>query len=194
MLLDLFKYFATFPKREGVLKGIANKGESSMPEYQEMVTAINDLPGEGTVPEIENYVYGQSFEELKERLSKLTGSFIFVDYGEVDMKSDGIRSFECTQRIAVTVAMKLPATHDMMERMIANERTLQMLGKVHAHMMADAEMGILYWMDRNSVENCEMVPFVSAELQSYGWTLMIDATGADLLDTHRMAKMLMRGS
>lgn len=192
MLLDLFKYFATFPKRENVLKGIANKGESSMKEYAKMVEAIKNLPGEdGIVPQIENYVYGQSFEELKERLSKLVGSFLFVDYGEVDMQSDGRRSFECTQRIAVTVAMKLPATHDMMERLIANERTLQMLSQVHAHLMADAEMDILYWMDRDSVTTCEIVPFVSAELQSYGWTMMLNATGADILKTHSLAKRLM---
>lgn len=192
MLLDLFKYFATFPKRENVLKGIANKGESSMGEYAKMVETIKNLPGEdGIVPQIENYVYGQSFEELKERLSKLVGSFLFVDYGEVDMQSDGRRSFECTQRIAVTVAMKLPATHDMMERLIANERTLQMLSQVHAHLMADAEMDMLCWMDRDSVTTCEIVPFVSAELQSYGWTMMLNATGADILQTHSMAKRLM---
>lgn len=193
MLLDLFTYFAKFPASAGVTKGIATKGESSMEEYATVLGELSNMQEKELVPEIENYVYGQSFDELKQRIDKLTGSFLFVDYGEVDMQSDGRRSFECTQRIAVTVAMKLPNTSDMLERIIANDRTLQMLSKIHARIMADAEREELYWMDRDSVANCEIIPFVSAELQSYGWTLMLSATGADILDTHRMSRKMMKG-
>lgn len=193
MLLDLFTYFAKFPASAGVTKGIATKGESSMEEYATVLSMLGNMQEKELVPEIENYVYGQSFDELKLRIDKLTGSFLFVDYGEVDMQSDGRRSFECTQRIAVTVAMKLPNTSDMLERIIANDRTLQMLSKIHARIMADAEREELYWMDRDSVANCEIIPFVSAELQSYGWTLMLSATGADILDTHHLSRKMMKG-
>ena len=193
MLLDLFTYFAKFPQNSGIIKGIATKGESSMEEYATTLDILGKMEEKELVPEIQNYVYGQSFDELKQRIDKLTGSFLFVDYGEVDMQSDGRRSFECTQRIAVTVAMKLPNTSDMLERIIANDRTLQMLSKIHARIMADAEREELYWMDRDSVANCEIIPFVSAELQSYGWTLMLSATGADILDTHRMSRKMMKG-
>lgn len=195
MLLDLFTYFAKFPASAGVTRGIATKGESSMEEYATVLSMLGNMQEKENelIPEIENYVYGQSFDELKQRIDKLTGSFLFVDYGEVDMQSDGRRSFECTQRIAVTVAMKLPNTSDMLERIIANDRTLQMLSKIHARIMADAEREELYWMDRDSVANCEIIPFVSAELQSYGWTLMLSATGADILDTHRMSRKMMKG-
>ena len=184
MLLDLFEYFAKFPATAGVTKGIANKGESSMEEYATVLKAIRNLPEKELVPEIENYVYGQSFDELKQRIDKLTGSFLFVDYGEVDMQSDGRRSFQCTQRIAVHA--------DMLERVIANDRTLQMLSKVHARIMADVETEGLYWMDRESITTCEIIPFVSAELQSYGWTLMLSATGADILDVHRLSRQMVR--
>ncbi len=193
MLLDLFTYFAKFPASAGITRGIATKGESSMEEYATVLGELSNMQEKELVPEIENYVYGQSFDELKQRIDKLTGSFLFVDYGEVDMQSDGRRSFECTQRIAVTVAMKLPNTSDMLERIIANDRTLQMLSKIHARIMADAEREELYWMNRDSVANCEIIPFVSAELQSYGWTLMLSATGADILDTHRIARKMMKG-
>lgn len=193
MLLDLFTYFAKFPASEGITKGIATKGESSMEEYATVLGELSNMQEKELVPEIENYVYGQSFDELKQRIDKFTGSFLFVDYGEVDMQSDDRRSFEGTQRIAVTVAMKLPNTSDMLERIIANDRTLQMLSKIHARIMADAEREELYWMNRDSVANCEIIPFVSAELQSYGWTLMLSATGADILDTHRIARKMMKG-
>ena len=192
MLLDLFTYFAKFPQNSGIIKGIATKGESSMEEYATTLDILGKMEEKELVPEIQNYVYGQSFDELKQRIDKLTGSFLFVDYGEVDMHDDGHRSFECTQRIAVTVAQKLSSNADMLERVIVNDRTLQMLSKVHARIMADVETEGLYWMDRESITNCEIIPFVSAELQSYGWTLMLSAKGADILDTHRLARKMAR--
>jgi hypothetical protein len=192
MLLDLFTYFAKFPQNSGIIKGIATKGESSMEEYATTLDILGKMEEKELVPEIQNYVYGQSFDELKQRIDKLTGSFLFVDYGEVDMQDDGHRSFECTQRIAVTVAQKLSSNADMLERVIVNDRTLQMLSKVHARIMADVETEGLYWMDRESITNCEIIPFVSAELQSYGWTLMLSAKGADILDTHRLARKMAR--
>jgi hypothetical protein len=192
MLLDLFTYFAKFPQNSGIIKGIATKGESSMEEYATTLDILGKMKEKELVPEIQNYVYGQSFDELKQRIDKLTGSFLFVDYGEVDMQDDGHRSFECTQRIAVTVAQKLSSNADMLERVIVNDRTLQMLSKVHARIMADVETEGLYWMDRESITNCEIIPFVSAELQSYGWTLMLSARGADILDTHHLARKMAR--
>lgn len=192
MLLDLFTYFAKFPQNSGIIKGIATKGESSMEEYATTLDILGKMEEKELVPEIQNYVYGQSFDELKQRIDKLTGSFLFVDYGEVDMQDDGHRSFECTQRIAVTVAQKLSSNADMLERVIVNDRTLQMLSKIHARIMADVETEGLYWMDRESITNCEVIPFVSAELQSYGWTLMLSARGADILDTHRLARKMAR--
>lgn len=192
MLLDLFTYFAKFPQNSGIIKGIATKGESNMEEYATTLDILDKMEEKELVPEIQNYVYGQSFDELKQRIDKLTGSFLFVDYGEVDMQSDGHRSFECTQRIAVTVAQKLSSNADMLERVIVNDRTLQMVSKIHARIMADVETEGLYWMDRESITNCEIIPFVSAELQSYGWTLMLSAKGADILDTHHLARRMMR--
>lgn len=192
MLLDLFTYFAKFPQNSGIIKGIATKGESSMEEYATTLDILGKMEEKELVPEIQNYVYGQSFDELKQRIDKLTGSFLFVDYGEVDMQDDGHGSFECTQRIAVTVAQKLSGNADMLERVIVNDRTLQMVSKIHARIMADVETEGLYWMDRESITNCEIIPFVSAELQSYGWTLMLSARGADILDTHHLARRMMR--
>lgn len=44
-----------------------------MEEYATVLKAIRNPPGKELVPEIENYVYGQSFDELKQRIDKLTG-------------------------------------------------------------------------------------------------------------------------
>lgn len=193
MLLQLFRYFAKFPKWDNAMKGIATKGESNMPEYEKTLLDLATMDEHSLVPDIEHYVYGQSFDELKDRLSKLTGSFLFADYGEMDMQGDGRRSLQCTQRIAVTVAFRLSSNADMLERIIANDRSLGMLAKIHAQMMADSEQGRMEWMERDDLDRAEYVPFVSAELQSYGWTLMLSVMGSDILDVHGMARKRMRG-
>ena len=193
MLLELFRYFAKFPLWDNATKGIATKGESMMPEYAETLEGLATMGERSLIPEIEHYVYGQSFDELKERLSKLTGSFLFADYGELDMQGDGRRSLQCTQRIAVTVAFRLSSSADMLERIIANDRSLELLARIHAQMMADSELGRLEWMERDDLDRAEYVPFVSAELQSYGWTLMLSVMGSDILDVHEMARKRMRG-
>lgn len=187
MIADLFLYFAQFPQKKGI-KSMATKGTSSMPHYRKLIQDLDDLPERSRVPEIDNYVYGQSFEDIKQRLDKLIGSFLFVDYGEFDMLGDGRRSYQVTQRLAVTVAMRLNATTDLVERMIASDRSLRLLSKVHAWMMADSEKGRLDWLDRENLDKAEIIPFVSAELHSTGWTLMLDATAPDMLGTHALAK------
>ena len=194
MLLQLFRYFAKFPKWDNAMKGIATKGESNMPEYEKTLLDLATMDEHSLVPDIEHYVYGQSFDELKDRLSKLTGSFLFADYGEMDMQGDGRRSLQCTQRIAVTVAFRLSSNADMLERIIANDRSLGMLAKIHAQMMADSEQGRIEWMERDDLDRAEYVPFVSAELQSYGWTLMLSVMGSDLLAVHEMARKRMKGT
>lgn len=194
MLLELFRYFAKFPLCDNAMKGIATKGESNMPEYAKTLEELTTMGEHSLIPEIEHYVYGQSFDELKERLSKLTGSFLFADYGEMDMQEDGRRSLQCTQRIAVTVAFRLSSNADMLERIICSDRSLQMVSKIHAQMMADSEQGRLEWMERDDLDRAEYVPFVSAELQSYGWTLMLSVMGSDILDVHEMARKRMKGT
>ena len=191
MITDLFLYFAQFPDKKGI-KAMATMGKSKMPQYAELLNALDLLPDVSRVPEIENYVYGQTFEDIQQRLDKLSGSFLFADYGEFDMLGDGRRSFEVTQRLAVTVAMRLPGTTDLMERMIASDHSLSLLSKVHAWMMADSEVGELRWLDREYLDKAEIIPFVSSELHSTGWTLMIDATAPDMLGTHLLAKSFVR--
>ena len=187
MIRQLFLYFARFPRKSGI-KAIATMGKSPMPEYARLLEALDQMPALSRVPDIENYVYGQTFEDIQQRLDRLIGSFLFVDYGEFDMLGDGRRSFQVTQRLAVTVALRLHANSDQMERMIASDRALQLLSQVHAWMIADAETGQLEWLSRENLDKAEIIPFVAAELRSTGWTLMIDAQAPDMLNVHALAK------
>ncbi len=187
MIKDQFFYFAQYPSKDGVLAMFTN-GSSEFPGYNDLVASLADLPDMSRIPEIANYVYGQSFEELQQRIDKLAGSFLFVDYGEVDMLGDGRNSYQCTQRMAVTVAYKIPNRADAAEYMLASDTTLRLLSQVHAWLLADAEAGNIDWLSRGELDKAEIVPFVATELHSVGWTLMMSCIAPDSLGTHRLTK------
>lgn len=186
IIQDLFLYFAKFPSKAGV-KSMATMGGSEMPEYQQLMDALDDLPDESLVPEIEHYVYGQSIDDLKGRLDKLIGSWLYADYGEITTQDDN-GSLKVVQRLAVTVAMRIRSNADMIERMIASDRTIGMLTKVQAHIIADCDSGQLEWLARGEFRKTEIVPFVASELNSYGWTLLLDAAAPDTLGTADLSR------
>lgn len=187
MILNQFLYFAQYPSKEGI-RAILTNGSSDFPGYNELTEALDNLPEMSRIPEIANYVYGQSFDELKQRIDKLVGSFLFVDYGEVDMLGDGRNSYQCTQRLAVTVAYKMPNRADAAEYMLASDATLRLLSKVHAWMIADAEDGNIEWLSRGELDKTEIIPFVATELSSVGWTLMLSCIAPDTLGIHHLSR------
>lgn len=191
MIKEQFLYFAQFPNREGV-SAILTNGTSEFPDYERLVQDLNSLPRSARVPEIENYVYGQSFDELKQRIDKLIGSFLFVDYGELDMQGDGRNSFQVSQRLAVTVACKMSNRADVAEYMLASDTTLRLLSRVHAWMLADADAGNVDWLSRGTLDKAEIIPFVATELHAIGWTLMMNCSAADTLGTHDLYRSFVR--
>ena len=191
MILNQFLYFAQYPSKEGV-RAILTNGSSDFPGYSELVDALDNLPDMSRVPDIANYVYGQSFDELKQRIDNLVGSFLFVDYGEFNSLVDSRNSYEITQRIAITVARKMPDRADAAEYMLASDSTLRLLSQVHAWMLADAEAGNIEWLSRGELDKEEIIPFVATELSSIGWTLMLSCIAPDTLGTHALSKSFAR--
>lgn len=187
MIKDQFLYFAQYPSKEGI-RAILTNGSSDFPGYNELTEALDNLPDMSRIPEIANYVYGQSFDELKQRIDKLAGSFLFVDYGELNMLADGRNSYQITQRIAITVANKMTNRADAAEYMLASDATLRLLSRVHAWMLADAEEGNIEWLSRGELDKAEIIPFVATELSSVGWTLMLSCIAPDTLGTHHLSR------
>ena len=187
MIKDQFLYFAQYPSKEGV-RAILTNGASDFPGYNDLAESLDKLPNVSRLPEITNYVYGQSFDELKQRIDKLVGSFLFVDYGELNMSADGRNSYQITQRIAITVASKMTNRADAAEYMLASDSALRLLSKIHAWMIADAEEGELDWISRGELDKAEMIPFVATELSSLGWTLMLSCVAPDTLGTHVLSR------
>lgn len=187
MIKEQFLYFAQYPSRNGILAMFTN-GTSHFESYNTLVAELSQLPQTSRVPEIDNYVYGQSFEELQSRIDKCIGSFLFVDYGEMSMTANNHNTYELTQRLAVTVAFKMPNRSDAAEHMLASDKTLSLLSKVHAAMLADADKGNIEWLSRAELARAEYVPFVATELHSVGWTLMLSCIAPDTLQIHQKYK------
>lgn len=190
MIKEQFLYFAQYPSKDGVLAMFTNG--SGTPGYDALVKALKALPESSRVPEIANYVYGQSFDELKQRIDKLVGSFLFVDYSEMDMLGSQPGSFRISQRMAITVACKMPNHADAAEYMLSSDATLRLLTQVHAWLIADADAGNIDWLSRSELDKAEIVPFVATELSSAGWTLMLSCIAPDTLDTHTLARSFAR--
>ena len=190
MIKEQFLYFAQYPAKDGVLAMFTNG--SGTPDYDALLKALKALPESSRVPEIANYVYGQSFDELKQRIDKLVDSFLFVDYGEMDMLESSPGSFRVSQQMAVTVACKMPNHADAAEYMLASDTTLRLLTQVHAWLIADADAGNIDWLSRSELDKAEIVPFVATELSSAGWTLMLSCIAPDTLDTHSLARSFVR--
>lgn len=187
MIKDQFLYFAQYPSKEGV-RAILTNGASDFPGYNDLAESLDKLPNVSRLPEIANYVYGQSFDEFRQLIDKLVGSFLFVDYGELNMSADGRNSYQITQRIAITVANKMPNRADAAEYMLSSDQTLRLLAKIHAWMIADAEEGNIDWISRGELDKAEIIPFVASELSSVGWTLMLNCIVPDTLGTHLLSR------
>lgn len=193
MIKDQFLYFAQYPSKEGV-RAILTNGASDFPGYNELAESLDKLPNVSRLPDIANYVYGQSFDEFRQLIDKLVGSFLFVDYGELNMSADGRNSYQITQRIAITVANKMPNRADAAEYMLSSDQTLRLLAKIHAWMIADAEEGNIDWISRGELDKAEIIPFVASELSSVGWTLMLNCIAPDTLGTHLLSRSFAKQS
>ncbi len=177
MILELFKYFARYPRKEGVLSMFAN-GSSTFAPYEGLMEYVHGLSG-ALVPEIESYVFGQSYEDVKKRIDSITGSFLFVDFGEITSSRDTRNSITDRQKIAITVAMKVSDIADTVEIAIVSDITLSMLSSVRRQLIRESRSRRELWMESISADH-EIIPFVAPEFKSIGWTLLFSTSSADL--------------
>ena len=190
MILNLFKYFAKFPDRSGVLT-IFNNGESSLSGYAALKAEIDSNPSPSLIPDIQHYVFGQSFGGVKKRIDSISGTFLFVDFGEFSSIRDQRNSIHDIQKLAVTVAMKVPASSDLVEEAIISENTLKLINILRACLMDDSLKIDAPWLKRLS-DTHDIIPFVAPELSSLGWSMRFDLEGTDLFAVKELMKSFNR--
>lgn len=185
MILKLFSYFAKYPGKDGVLSMFAN-GSSHHHQYDTLKQQLSTLPDESLIPDIQHFVFGQSFDSVKARINKLSGTYLFVDFGEFTSSRDNRNTIQDTQKLAATVAMKLSDTADLVEEAIASEITLNLINVLRAHLLLDSEQGSVSWLNRSAINQHDIVPFVAKELSSIGWTIMFNTDASDLFNLKQL--------
>ena len=178
MILDLFKYFAKFPARSGVEELFMN-GKSDYSQYAALQDYISNLPADGMVPDISHFIFGESIEKVKSAIDKVTGVFMFVDFGSINSAFNKSGSVDDRLQMAVTVAAKVNAQSDLVEDTITSATTLNLLNHIRAIMISDSRtVGWLQYLK----ESHQMDPFVAESIHSLGWTLTFDIFASDALD------------
>lgn len=176
IILDILKYFAKFPSKDGVLSAFT-EGSSEYSQYSDLMKYISDLK-EPLIPELSAFVFGQSYESVKSRIADITGSYLFIDFGEFNSSRNSRNSIEDSQKLAVTIAIKAPSSIDTVEECIISDITLQLIDRLRSCMMNDDRLGDVPWRqlmsDRHSI-----VPVDNKEINSIGWSILFDITASD---------------
>lgn len=186
MILKLFEYFARFPERAGVISAFAN-GKSELPFYTSLLDYVKGLPAEGEIPDIKSYVFGADMDTVKRRVDSITGTYLFIDFGEIDSNRDDKNSIKDSLRMAATVAAKISDQSDIIERAIISDITLSLMNVLRARIYADSGRDSTPWLQELSFKH-SIVPFISPELQSVGWSIIFNSEGSDLLNLKPLIK------
>lgn len=182
LLIELFLYFARFPAHDA-FGTLFNKGRSYIPGYDELHAATLALPDEAIVPEIGNYIFGPNFDAVSSRVNNLTGSYLFVDYGEIECGTDNSNRMTDSARLAITVAYKLKEfSGDLMEQLLISDRCLAYITTIRNRMIN--EQRERYWL-KDVSRNHTLTPFVARELSSIGWTMLFNREAFDTFGVKR---------
>ena len=178
-LNEIMVYFAKFPLKAGV-QSLFLKVESERSAYATIKAEIDALAKHSLVPEITNFVIGLDEQTIKERISGVTGPYLFVDYGHISSDRDGYQRQNDRILIAITVATPLiKGSMDLVEQILLSDENLNLLLEIRDIMKADSSCSP--FVQQLSFPN-EITPFFARELSdSTGWTMVFTKTGIQLV-------------
>lgn len=177
MILDLFKYYAQFPDIKGVESIFAN-GRSDSQLYTELLNSISTMPVHSRIPGIQNYVFGQSYDAVKHRIDNISGTYLFLDFGEFSSTRDQRNTIHDSFDLATTIASKVSSNSDLVELAIVSEQTLQLAHQLRVLQYEDQKQHP--WLKEIANQHT-IIPFVAREFSSIGWTITYKREGADIL-------------
>lgn len=176
MILDILKYYAQFPNHDKVMD-LFLKG-SDIEEYDVLKTVIASLPIKSRLPEIDFFVFGQSFDAVKLQVDQiLFGSYLFIEVGDITSIKDNRNRVDDKIRMSATLAYKVSNNTDLIEEAIFSNKTLFLLNRLRECMLNDN----IPWLKEIS-SSSEIKPFVVKEFSSIGWTLFFERSGSDLFN------------
>ncbi len=178
ILQDIFHYFAKYPSQQAVNKFFNRKNASSLDSYAQMkakaLTACKEI-----YPEITDYIYGVNEDQVKKQISQVRGIYLFIDYGNITSRVDRLNVKEDVMQLAVTIAKPISSgTFDMAEEILITEQLLQIMTSIRDDMRNDRSDPFI----KRLTFPYDITPFFARELSnSYGWTLMFNISGIDMV-------------
>lgn len=186
MILDLLKFFARYPRKSGVLENFKSSN-SSIAHYDALRAYVDSLNDDGLMPGIQSFIFGVSLDDVKHRVESAKGMYIMVDYGDIHSEHTKINSIEDTASMAVTLACKVPSTLNSIEKALVADQTLSAISELRVRIEMDNEAPSFM---TSLSKTHQIVPFISGELHSIGWTLMYTFEGSDLLNFKQIKNQL----
>lgn len=170
-LRDVFKYFAKFPALEGATRLFNRSSSSYFSSYAAFKAEIEALDPNALIPGISDYIFGVDEELVSKLINKVTGTYLFVDYGSITTDRNELKVQTNQFLLGVTVATpRNPDSIDHIESVLQAEQNLEYISQIQAQMKSDQR-------DEAFLEHItfpvEITPFFSRELHnSVGWTML----------------------
>lgn len=176
ILQDIFHYFCRYPSITAI-NSFFNRN-SSMEGYLEMKQKALEACEE-KFPEITDYIFGVNEDQVKKQISLVKGIYLFIDYGNITSREDRLKVKEDVMQLAVTVAKPTSSgTYDLAEEILITEKLLGIITSIRKEMREDRSDP---FVRRLSFPH-DITPFFARDLSnSYGWTLMFNISGIDMV-------------
>ena len=179
-LREILVYFAKFPLKSGAISLFNRDTSGRFASYAGLKSQIAGLNPHSLVPGITDYIIGLDEKTIGERISSVTGSYLFVDYGHISSDRDGYQRQNDKILIALTVATPLiKGSMDLVEQILLSDENLNLLLQIRDIMKLDSKCSP--FVQQLSFPN-EITPFFARELSdSTGWTMVFQKTGIQLV-------------
>lgn len=150
-----------------------------------LLASLTNATIRSRIPEIQHFVFGQDYESVKSPIDQISGTYLFIDYGDIVSSRDKNNLISDTVKMAATIACKISSKSDLVEQAIVSSYTLQLAKQFRALMLRDQSSHP--WFKELS-DHQEVVPFVSKEFSSVGWTVIFTCEAADMFDLKSLIK------
>lgn len=170
MIKELFRYFAAFVPLKALEKTFQLPAGREYQDFrQEIISAESDRRLDG----IDAFILGADQEKLSQRISSVSGTFLFVEYARITSQINSKTDRQDNRlRVSVTVAVPEPDNLDLVSCTLNQERCLTLIKSIRTHMRDDDDLkrGIV-WMDFPATLT---VWSSKALANSHGWSMEFD--------------------
>lgn len=176
VLRNLFLYCSQFVARSA-LEDIFVL--DSVDGYQKLKQEVLGMPDTFRNNDISDYIFGVNDQAVRQRISQVSGMYLFVDYAAIASSISSIDVKTDSFHVSITVARPSPENQDQVTEMIWQDRALDAMTTIRKKMRDDFdEDNPVLWLKFPTT----MQPFVAHALaNSIGWTMEFDIQGIDMV-------------